>query len=264
MKLALLLSLLSFGVATGAGIWLHSENAALQERLAALEALPAGGPDAVEGTKGAPSAGLRGAAVRRDVAELRRLTSALTDRMGTLERSAAEAPGASSASGDVAAWAGKPAFTEAVRDVVLDMASNDVDFRARVGVADRTKIPKNAPFATVAETLKLDATQEAQMSKDLQEMQGELFALLSEERTDGIVPLELIAKSEELKQGDPKRAETFMKLFTLKVPGGEETYMQRAVKLGGAFRKRIEKFLRAEQVEILNAVEIDWFSIKFD
>jgi len=264
MKLALLLSLLSFGVATGAGFWLHGENAALQKRLAALEELPTGGPDAADGTSGAPTAGLRGAAVQRDVAELRRLTSALTDRMGTLERSVAETPSGGGASVDATALAGKPAFTDAVRDVVLDMASNDVEFRSRVGVADRKKIPKNAPFAQVAETLKLDASQEAQMSKDLQEMQSELFALLSEERTDGIVPLELIAKSEELKQGDPKRAETFMKLFTLKVPGGDETYMQRAVKLGGAFRKQIETFLRTEQVEILNAVEIDWFSIKFD
>ena len=102
------------------------------------------------------------------------------------------------------------------------------------------------------------------MGKDLQEIQQELFALLSEERDDGVEPLELIAKAEELKEGDPKRAETFMKLFTLKIPGGEDTYMQRAVKLGTSFRKRIDEYLRPAQLEILNSIDVDWFSVKFN
>ena len=50
----------------------------------------------------------------------------------------------------------------------------------------------------------------------------------------------------------------------MKIPGGEETYMQRAVKLTTSFRSKADKYLRTEQKEILNSVEVDWFSIKFD
>ena len=62
----------------------------------------------------------------------------------------------------------------------------------------------------------------------------------------------------------PGRGELFMKLFTLKAPGSEKTYMQHAIELQQAFRKKTNKYLRTQQKEILNSVEIDWFSIKFD
>ena len=262
MKLALIVSLLSLGTAVGFAAWLHGTNQDLQTRLDALE-LHASASPAAGGTD-APS-GLAGSGTQRDVAELRHLTEALVERMGSLEKSAQAGPvGSAAGAVDPAALVDMPAFGEAVRRQVLDMAANDVDFRARMGTADRTRIPKDAPFAAVAETLKLDASQEAQMSKDLQEIQGELFALLSEERPDGVVPMEIIVQAEELKQGDPRRAEHFMKLFTLKVPGGEETYMQRAVALQQAFRKKVDNYLRPRQLELLNAVEVDWFSIKFN
>jgi len=266
MKPAILLSMLSLGVAIGAGAWLHAENNALKERLAALEGPLVGGGDPASG-EATPGAGLHGSGAAREVADLRHLANALAERITSMERAAAAAPAAVSGAGpDLAQLVQKPAFAEAVRGVVLDMAGNDVDFRARVGGSqDRTKLPKDSPFAHVAQTLKLDASQEAQMSKDLQEIQQELFAVLSEERDDGVVPMELIAKAEEFKQGDPRRAETFMKLFTLKVPGGgEETYMQRAVKLAMSFRKKIDSYLRPAQQEILDAIEVDWFSVKFN
>lgn len=263
MKLTSLISILALGTAVGVGGWLYSENTALKDRLAVLEnPMESAASDAA--TPGAPAA-LRGSSARRDVAELKRLTSALSERMTSMERAAAEAPAAGAvASLDAAALADKPAFHEAVREIVLGMATNDINFRAKVGNQDRTKIGKNAPFTQVAEALKLDASQESQMGKDLQEIQQELFAVLSEERDDGVVPMELIAKAEELKQGDPKRAETFMKLFTLKVPGGEDTYMQRAVMLGTSFRKKIDDYLRPAQQEILSSIDVDWFSVKFN
>jgi hypothetical protein len=263
MKLAVLLSLLAFGSAAGVGVYLHGENADLKERLAALE-VEGGGSVTSSGDPTAP--GLRGAAARRDVAELKGVTDSLMTRMESLELVAKTAAASPAAAGDgtAAGLTDKPAFAEAVRDVVLDMATNDVDFRSRVGVNDRTKVPKNSPFSKVADTLQLDASQESQMSKDLQEMQQDLFTLLAEEREDGVIPMEIIAKAEELKQGDPRRAEHFVKLFTLKIPGSQETYMQRAVKLTQGFRKKADRYLRPQQKEILTAVEIDWFSIKFN
>ncbi|MDF1700379.1 MAG: hypothetical protein P1V36_04400 [Planctomycetota bacterium] len=265
MKLTTLVSLLALGTAVGAGAFLYQQNTDLKDRLAALETV-AGTADPAGGDPAAPGPGLQGASARREMAELKGTTNALMARMETVEANA-KAAAASRADGpalDAGALASKPGFGEAVRDVVLDMAKNDVDFRSRLGNTDRTKIPKNAPFTRVAETLQLDASQEAAMGKDLQEIQGELFALLAEERDDGVVPMELIAKAEEMKEGDPRRGELFIKLFTLKIPGGDETYMQRAIGLTQTFRKKADKYLRTQQKEILNSVEIDWFSIKFD
>ena len=59
--------------------------------------------------------------------------------------------------------------------------------------------------------------------------------------------------------GDPERGlKSFFDNFD------EETYMQRAVKLTQGFRKKADRYLRPQQKEILTAVEIDWFSIKFN
>jgi len=102
------------------------------------------------------------------------------------------------------------------------------------------------------------------MSKDLQEIQQELFGLLSEERDDGVVPMEMIAEAESLKEGDPKKAQVFIKLFTLKIPGEEETYMQRAVQLQTDFRKKTADYLRPAQLEVWQDLEVDLFSVKFD
>lgn len=262
MKPALILSLLALGAAVGGGIWLARENSDLRERVASLEArTAAGGVDPVEAEGGGPS--LLGSSARREMAELRGTSDALMARMEQLEARAKDAARPAAGAQPGAAAAGRPDFAEAVREVVLEMAAEDVDFRARIGTGERTKL-KDAPFTKVADTLKLDASQEAAMSKDLQMIQQELFGVLAEERADGVVPMEMIAKAEGMKEGDPRRAQVFIKLFTMKIPGTDETYMQRAVKLTQGFRAKADKYLRAEQQEILDAVEIDWFSIKFD
>jgi len=250
-------------VAVGGAAMLYDRNQALEERLAQLEGLRVagaeGGADAADGPL------LAGGGVQRDVAELQGLADGLAKRMEALEQGEGPAAVTGDAVGErVAALTGSGEFSDAVRGVVLDMATNDIDFRARIGTRDRTEIPKDAPFSQVAEALKLDASQEDRMSKDLQAMQQDLFGLLAEERDDGVVPMEIIAKAEEYKEGDPRKAEAFMKLFTLKIPGEEDSYMQRAVTLQTEFRKRTLKYLRPEQNEIWDAMKVDWFSIKFN
>lgn len=267
MSIHTLLSGFALVVAVGAGAVLYTENQDLKERLAAVETMTTADTDAGDkAIAGSPS--LSGGRTAREVAEVRRLTNALVQRLDEQEsriKTIAEGSVEGPAGPQAAATMRTPAFTEAVRDVVLDMAENDVAFRSKVGGAqDRTKLPKDAPFTQLAETLQLDASQESQMSKDLQEIQQELFGLLSEERDDGVVPLEMIAKAEALKEGDPKKAEIFIQLFTLKIPGGEETYMQRAVKLQTGFRKKTNEYLRPAQLEIWQNLEVDLFSIKFD
>jgi hypothetical protein len=262
MSLPTLASLLAVLIAGGASALLYGQNQDLEARLAALEG-PRAEPGAASEAAPGSGPGLSGGGLQRDVAELLGLAEGLVRRMDVLER---EPAGTSAVPvvEQVAALTQSGTFSNAVREVVLDMATNDVDFRARVGSSERAAIPKNAPFSKVADTLKLDASQEDRMSRDLQAMQQELFTLLGEERADGVRPLEIIAKAEELKEGDPKKAEHFIKLFTLKIPGGEETYMQRAVALQTAFRKQTLKYLRPEQNEIWDAMQVDWYSIKFN
>ena len=263
MSLPTVVSTAALVVAVAAGAVLYNKNQALEERLAALEGPRDEAADAAPGEVAGPA--LSGGAMKRDVAELRGLTEALVTRMEAVERRAAEAGAAPVAAPELArSLVESRAFHEAVRNQVLDMARNDVDFRARVNTGERTHLGKDPAFARVADVLKLDASQEDRFSKDLQATQQELFTLLQEERDDGVNPMEMIAKAEALPDGDPKKGEIFMKLFTLKIPGGEETYMQRVVKLQAKFRKTAETYLRPEQIEIWNSVELNIFDVKFN
>ena len=263
MKSALLVSLLALATAAGSAFWLAGENAELRDRLAALEvatgtAEPAGSdPD-----ERAP--GLQGASARRELAELRGTSDALMTRMEALEARAKDASARPAAgTPDVESLTASARFADAVRELVLDMAKDDVDFRALVRGGAVSQL-KDVKFAKVAETLKLDGSQEQAMRKDLQSIQQELFTLLQEKRPDGVVPLELIGQAEGLGPGDPRRGALLMKALTLKVPGKETTYLDRAIELAQGFRTKTDAYLRAEQKEILDGVEIDWFSIKFD
>jgi len=267
MSLQTLLSGLALTVAVGAGAVLYTQNQDLKERLSAVETMTTGAADAGDSAiAGSPT--LNGGRTSREVAEVRRLANSLVQRVDEQETrltAIAESAGDGPVGGPAAAASLRtPAFQEAVREVVLDMAGNDVAFRSKVGTQDRTKLPKNAPFTRLADMLELDATQESRMSKDLQEIQQELFGLLSEERNDGVVPMEMIAKAEGLKDGDPKKGEIFIKLFTLKIPGEEDTYMERAVKLQTNFRKKTSDYLRPAQLEVWENLEVDLFSVKFD
>ena len=262
MSLSSGLAVAALVLSLGVGVTLYQRNQELEQRLAAVEGLRVSlGEDARAASETAP--GLSGGGLARDVAELQALSDGLARRLETVER-APPSKAAVPVGEQAAALAASATFTDAVRDVVLEMATNDVDFRARIGTRDRTEIPKNAPFSRVADALQLDASQEDRLGKDLQAMQQELFTLLQEERDDGVNPLEVIAKAESLKEGDPKKGELFIQLFTMKIPGAEETYMQRAVKLQTEFRKKTLTYLRPEQNELWDAMKVDWFSIKFN
>ncbi len=267
MSIQTLLSGLALTVAVGAGAVLYTQNQDLKERLATVESLTTANADAGD-TAIAGSPQLSGGRTAREVAEVRRLTNGLVKRLDEQEtriKAIAEGTGDGPATGAAAAASLRtPAFQEAVREVVLDMAGNDVTFRSKVGTQDRTKVPKNAPFSKLADVLELDAAQESQMSKDLQEIQQDLFGILSEERDDGVVPMEMIAEAESLKDGDPKKGQIFIKLFTLKMPGSDNTYMEHAAKLQTDFRKKTKEYLRPAQLEVWQNLEVDLFSIKFD
>lgn len=239
----------------------------LARRLDALETAPRAGsvPPAGPGPSdpgphpagaGAGEPGLLGAGGARRLAEVAAGIEALGARLAALE----ERPGAAPAAFDPAA----PDFAEGVRRVALRLAQEDVAFRLALATADRTRLGKDPPFARLAKALELDAAQEDRFRKGIQGIQAELFQVLSEPRDDGVAPLERLQEAEGLPPADPRRAQLFVELFTQAIPGSDETYLERATALAAGFRARAREWLSVRQQELLDAVEVNLFEVKFD
>jgi hypothetical protein len=159
---------------------------------------------------------------------------------------------------------GSAAFELGVRDV-LARVQDEPEFKAKIAAAGGpATLPKKPTFGALAEHLGLDANQQKDFRRDLEDVQGALFALLSEKRPDGRVLMEEIVAVEGLPEGDPKRASTFLELFTLKIPGTEETYVARAVALTTAMRANTQRYLRPEQSSRFAALDVDLFGVKMD
>lgn len=258
-RLNIVLSLVTIGLLIGV-VLLQQGISDLAGRLDTLEQARAVGPE--PSTSGGPELAGQSPAVMD--ARLSARLEEVGRRLETLEKRPAAsgpAPGAAGkGSGDLAS----AEFSDAVRRVAVDLARNDVAFRSALANPDRTKIGKDAPFARLADALELDATQDVEFRKGIQNMQAELFQLLSEPRDDGIVPMERIQEAESLGPNDVRKTQIFIELFTLRIPGSEETYMQRAGTLTSEFRKRARAMLQPRQQEMFDALEVDLFSIKFD
>lgn len=231
--------------------------------LAAVDALPEGVSNGGPTTQGAPA--LQGN-LGHQVHRIETLVEGLTSRVAEAERALAEAPKAASGEGasqPIAAVVEDPLFERAVEDVALALA-DDVRFRAKLGLRGSPSLPKKPAFHQLAGALDLDADQEEKLRGDLMGMKEEAFALLSEERDDGIVPMEEIQKAEALPEHDPERAQIFMSLFTKKIPGSDETYMQRLVTLTGELRKRVGGYLSNQQRDVWNALDVDLLGVEME
>lgn len=250
----------------GTSVWLAGQNQQLADRIESLESQRHLAPTTGEATEGAgPS--LRGGASAPTLEQLEERITGLTLRLAKTERAlqAARAQGGTQgAEGtDLAALAEAPEFQRVVRDVAMELA-DDVRFRSRLGLTGSPNIPKKPAFHQLAAALELDAVQEEKMRGDLTEMQQTFFAIVSEERDDGVVPLERFAEADQLPDGDPKKARIFIEVLQLKIPGTEETYLKRLIDLQGAMRKKARDYLRPQQREIWANLEVDWMSIKME
>jgi hypothetical protein len=236
--------------AVSVGAW--TETRALERRLAALEsaapvaaaapeAAPAEGPTLLAGA--APATQKQVEALVREVAVLREQVKGVGGTRG------------SGPTGE--------AFEAAVRDV-LDKAQGEPAFRGKVAAAVGPALPNKPTFGALAQHLGLDTNQQRDFRRDLEDMQGALFALLAEKRPDGRVLMEEIAAAESMPPNDPKRTQVFLDLFTLKIPGTEETYVARAVTLASGFREQTRRYLAVEQHDRFARLEVDLFGVKMD
>ena len=255
-------------LALGAGaVVLHTQNGDLTERLASLEARLVG-DGAAAGADGAGAAQLdarreRTKANAERIQALELDVARVAQAIEKLDRIDPEQIAAVVASGGGASVVDPKLLEQKIREGVMDMAG-DVHFRTKLGLRGSPNLPKKPAFGQLAEALHLDANQEDRLRKDLMAFKEDFFAIISEERGDGIVPLEEIAKAEELGPNDPERAQIFIKLFTLKIPGSDETYMQRLGDMTTEFRKGVKDYLRDDQTEIFNAIEVDYLGVEME
>jgi hypothetical protein len=155
-----------------------------------------------------------------------------------------------------------PAFDDAVRRVV-DGYVAEKKFRDAVSKAAGPVVPKKPTFHQLAKALDLKADQSERLAIDVREIQTELFEVLSIPRADGVVVLDEIAQAEQYPEGSPQRTAPFLKLFRLKIPDTEETYVERAIALVQGLKERAPQYLAVEQMDVLNSLDLDWFGIKF-
>lgn len=260
MSTSTIASLLAALLLGGAAVVLYTQNQALEERLESLEARAgvteeAGAGDALPALGG------------EDVTEaLRRLDGSverLEGRLGETETRMTQQEKARATTSEGAMNLESPDLDEKVRDIVIDMAG-DVRFREKLGLRGSPNLPKKPAFGQLAEVLELDASQEEAFRKDLLELKEGFMAIISLERDDGVVILEEIQKVESLAEHDPKRAQTFMKLFTMKIPGTDDTYVKRLVELSTSMRKKTQEYLRPEQTKRFNGLDIDLLGVEID
>lgn len=244
----------------GGGVALYVQNRSLERKITDLEQMPAPVVRSESAAGSAPTLQAP-AATKAEVKVMLDTLGEFTTRVAAQEKRLADVTAAAAAKGGASAG---PAFEDAVRDVVNRMA-DETEFKAKIALAaGKPVIDKKPTIAALAKALSLDTTQETRFREDLKDAQLELFAVLSEERPDGTVPMAEIQKSMEYPEHDPRRAEAFLSLFKQKIPGSEETYMERAIALATGFRKKTGEYLRPEQTDVFNRLDVDLFGVKMD
>ena len=258
------LFLLAVAIPVGALVWVKSEQGELEGRLASLEGAQAtarsAAGDALEGGVEGPT--LEGTpAWQLAVDDMKLELAGVEERV----RKLADRPAVQGTEGGAAAAidAQDPAFEGAVRDVVMDLAE-DVRFRTRLGVSGAPGLGKKPPFHRLAEVLELDAVQEETLRGELVDMKQSFFALLSEERTDGVIVLERMAEADGLPEHDPNRAKIFIEVLSLDIPGSDQTYLERMMEDVGGMRTRVREHLRPQQREIWDTLDLDWMGLEVE
>lgn len=263
MSTTSIVSLVAVLALGGAAAFLYAENQELADRIGALE------ERAMTAAADADASGDAAPALGDDptTAAVKRLTTSVNRLSGRLSKTedwvSARKDAVAEATDGKALDLESSALDEKVRDIVIDMAG-DVRFREKLGINGSPNLPKKPAFGQLAEVLELDATQEDAFRKDLIELKEEFLAVISIERDDGVVILDEIAKVEAMPEHDPKRAQVFMRLFTMKIPGTEETYLKRLFSMTGKMRKGTEKYLRPEQVKRFNSIDVDLLGVEME
>ncbi len=256
-------------VALGSSVaWVVSRERSIAERLDRAEAEEANQPATVAAAPAALAGGKETAKAAEEVRTLRvengELKAAITKLRADHDRLVASflaSPEGKGAEEPTDKFVEKPGFEDAVRSVV-DRYAQEMKFREAIKKATGPIVPKKPQYAELAKALKLTPNQSSRFEQDIRGIQQELLEILQVPRDDGVVPIEEIQQAEQYPEGNPKRAEAFMKLIRLTIPGTQETYFERAVELTKRVKKSTEAYLDDSQRSLLDTIDLDWFGIK--
>jgi hypothetical protein len=174
---------------------------------------------------------------------------------------ASDAPAGAAAEAASSKFVEKPGFEDSVR-AVIDRYALEAKFRATLQKAAGPLVPKKPKFEQLAKVLSLSDAQSGRLGDDIRGIQQELFQILQVPRADGVVPFEEIQQVEQYPEGSPKRSEVFLKLFKMKIPDTEETYIEHAVTLVQKLKESTKSYLDDGQRATLDSIDLDWFGIK--
>jgi polyhydroxyalkanoate synthesis regulator phasin len=103
---------------------------------------------------------------------------------------------------------------------------------------------KKLPLQTIAANLQLDAATQAAMAEKINEAKQEAFDLLKLTRTDGSNLVdELVTAMTSGENAQEATSKVFMKLFTEKIPGRDETYFAGILKIQESAHQELKKVL---------------------
>ena len=251
---------------TGLGVVLVRQNDVL-ERLSKVDA-ERSAPSSGTGAGPAPGSSELGGA-KELTALSRRLTVAETENK-TLRADhdklvatilASDGPAGTAAEASSSKFVEKPGFEDSVR-AVLDRYALETKFRDTLKKASGPLIPKKPKFEQLAKVLALTEAQGHRMDADVRAIQTELFQILQVPRADGAVPLEEIQQADQYPEGSAKKTEIFLKLFKMKIPDTEETYMEHAITLVQRVKEATKSYLDEGQRATLDGIDLDWFGIQ--
>jgi hypothetical protein len=174
---------------------------------------------------------------------------------------ASDGPAGVAAEASSSKFVEKPGFEDSVR-AVIDRYALEAKFRETLKKAAGPLIPKKPKFEQLAKVLALTEAQGRRMDADVRAIQTELFQILQVPRADGAVPLEEIQQADQYPEGSPKKAEIFLKLFKMKIPDTDETYMEHAITLVQRVKEATKSYLDEGQRATLDGIDLDWFGIQ--
>ncbi|KAF0243856.1 MAG: hypothetical protein FD180_3024 [Planctomycetota bacterium] len=109
---------------------------------------------------------------------------------------------------------------------------------------------KKRPLSEISKDLALTELQEDQMAEAINASQKVCFGIVTTPRNDGTNILDdIVVAMQDPEHAQEKATAAFMKLFTDKIPGTDETYLARIMTEKGALNSEFKKVLTEDQMK---------------
>jgi hypothetical protein len=249
MKPALVFTLVALAAITVAeGFLIRRQEARLRELESAIakqstpegaaEILKRAGVDARSSDSAAASSTAAKAARQAADEAVAEKAAELARRLDVLEKNAVAAA-AGGSGGDPAA--------------IDDMVSKKVDEKLANAKQKKGGLfgdDKKRPLAEISRDLELTELQEDQMAEAINASQKVCFGLVTTPRNDGTNILDdIVLAMQDPEHAQEKATAAFMKIFTEKIPGTDETYLGRIMAEKTALNAEFKKLLTEDQMK---------------